>query len=225
MIGPNLPKNIKMMIVILLPTSNAGVKPDDNPTVPKAEKTSKIMFSLVASGFPCSNDATRINPTTIVSNDKKTKDIAFRILVLVYSRLKAVILFPCKNLTKHKAMMKTVVVLIPPAVEIGEPPININKQLIILPAMDKLFSSKLAKPAVLNVTLWKTASKVSMLPFITSVNVKITNPETSKMPVVIKTILTKEFHCFGFFLRIIKSMIVINEIPPRMINIMMYEHK
>ena len=89
----------------------------------------------------------------------------------------------------------------------------------------KTINIKSGTPAVLNVTLWKAASKVLMLPLITSVNVKITNPETSKIPVVIKTILTKEFHCFGFFLRMTKSMIVINEIPPRMISIMMYEHK
>ena len=140
-IGPNLPKNIKMIITILLPTSKEGVRPAESPTVPKAEKTSKITFSLVANSLPFSNVRTTIKATTIVMTDKKTKVIAFRILDLVYSRLKAVMLLPCKNLTKQRMMMKIVVVLIPPAVEIGEPPMNMNKQLMVLPATDKLFWS------------------------------------------------------------------------------------
>ena len=80
-----------------------------------------------------------MNEIVIINNDNKTSDIAFKIEVLLYSRLNAVIFLPCKNLTKHKTMMKIVVVLIPPAVEIGEPPINMNKQLMVLPATDKVF--------------------------------------------------------------------------------------
>ena len=48
-----------------------------------------------------------------------------------------------------------VVVLIPPAVEAGLPPINISKQDSIKLGFVKVDWLKVAKPAVLVVTLWK----------------------------------------------------------------------
>ena len=68
-------------------------------------------------------------------------------------------------------------------------------------------------------TLWNVASKVLMLPLITSVKQNRANPPTSKIPVASKTILTNAFHCLGFFLKITTSIMVMKEMPPKIINI------
>ena len=52
-----------MIRTILLPTSRFGVSPVDRPTVPKAEKTSKMTFSLLAKGLPFSSDLKIMNDT------------------------------------------------------------------------------------------------------------------------------------------------------------------
>ena len=53
-------------------------------------------------------------------------------------RLNAWTFLPLKYEILAKPIMNKVVVLMPPAVESGEPPINIKKQEIALPAIDKL---------------------------------------------------------------------------------------
>ena len=137
MIGPNLPKNISTQITILLPNDKVVVKFALKPTVPKAEKVSNNKLSVVALGLLLSKDDNKIKPSNNVAIDKNNKVIALIIDDFVNSRLNAVIFLPCKNLTKQRMMIKIVVVLIPPAVEIGDPPININKQDTALPAGDK----------------------------------------------------------------------------------------
>ena len=113
-----------------------------------------------------------------------------------------------------------VVVLIPPAVEIGEPPINIKTQDTAFPAVERLSWLYVTNPAVRHVTDWKQASKnvigFSLLKH--SVQTKIKIPETNKIPVVVRTILVNALHWLGFLLKSTMSKITRNEIPPTIIN-------
>ena len=136
MIGPSLPKNINKQITILLPKDNVVVKLSLKPTVPKAENVSYNTASVVAAAFPLSNEAIQMYPTNKTTTDKNTKVIVLIIDELVNSLLNAEIFLPCKNLIKQRIKTKIVVVLIPPAVLIGDPPMNIKTQLTVFPAGD-----------------------------------------------------------------------------------------
>ena len=117
--------------------------------------------------------------------------------------------------------MNIVVVLIPPAVPIGEPPINIKTALIVLPAVDNEFWSKQAKPAVLVVTDWKNDWKMVILPFSPSLRKNDKPPNINNVEVVNKTILVNADHCFGFFLLKKISIITTKEIPPKIMRSIM----
>ena len=122
-IVPKRPINITMSIVILLTIDNEAVRFRDSPTVEKADTTSKIAYCVGNLG---SNIDSTTTPRATTTSDEKIMINArlmdcfamVRWRISMWSRPRNVLI------TFNKAMAK-VVVLIPPAVDIGEPPIHI----------------------------------------------------------------------------------------------------
>ena len=102
---------------------NCGVKSRDNPTVPKADTSSNPNSITLIS----SSQINKNNTTATYIIDIKTITIALLyifqlILLLLYSRCSLFFIV----VTIPKSINPAVVVFIPPPVEPGEAPININ---------------------------------------------------------------------------------------------------
>jgi hypothetical protein len=121
--GPTLPTNIVIIIVDLLTDVRSDVIPVESPTVPKADTTSKSIFiKLVFS------DKVRVNIITAIRiKDKKTIAFAFEYIDTEIALLKRTLcFFPLILENIYESTTTKVDVLIPPPVEPGDAPININ---------------------------------------------------------------------------------------------------
>ena len=110
----------------------------------------------------------------------------------------------------------TVVTLIPPAVDRGEPPINMTTQLIILPGKDNSSNGYKLNPAVRQLIVWIKHSykEIGLFGFRPSVKNRHIAKKTIKTPDVIKTILVYDDHLLGGLCDKTISIIAKNEIPP-----------
>ena len=110
----------------------------------------------------------------------------------------------------------TVVTLIPPAVDRGEPPINITTQLIILPGKDNSCNGYKLNPAVRQLIVWIKHSykEIGLFGFKPSVKNRHIAKKTIKTPDVIKTILVYDDHLLGGLCDKTISIIAKNEMPP-----------
>ena len=80
--------------------------------------------------------------------------MSFRLIFLFFSLISPWVL---GSLNINNNITKIVVVLTPPAVEVGDPPININSIVVNLLMLVSEDWSSAAIPAVLVVILWKNA--------------------------------------------------------------------
>jgi hypothetical protein len=153
--GPSLPISI-VAIIINLPASVNVVKgpvtPVDKPTVPRAEAVSNIISDIIKPF-----EFSVILRANVAMNKTATKSsvmvIALPTTTIRTDRLN--ISTSCRFRSAVTAVIKTtanVTVLIPPAVEPGEPPMNISKIKTNLLDADRLDISTVLKPAVLAVT-------------------------------------------------------------------------
>ena len=123
MIVPKRPINITMSIVILLTTDNEAVMLSDSPTVENAATTSKIAYWVGSVGSKIESITT---PNATTMSDEKMMMNARLIDCLAIVRWRISILSRPRNvLITLSNAMANVVVLMPPAVDIGEPPIHI----------------------------------------------------------------------------------------------------
>ena len=127
-IVPKRPINITMSIVILLMNVKSGVRLRERPTVENAETTSKIAYCVGSCGSKIERTTT---PNATTTSDEKIIINARLIDCLAMVRRRISIWSRPRNvlITLSKAMAN-VVVLIPPAVDIGEPPIHIYRIII-----------------------------------------------------------------------------------------------
>ena len=122
-IVPKRPINITISIVILLTIDSEAVRFSDKPTVENAETTSKIAYCVGNFGSKMESittpKATTMSDEKMMINARLMDCFAMvRWRISIWSRPRKVLI------TLSKAIAK-VVVLIPPAVDIGEPPIHI----------------------------------------------------------------------------------------------------
>lgn len=128
------------------------VNPVDRPTVPIADVASNIMFSkakllcrsVIASSIVAANNTAEKTRVTV---------IALPTIAGFIERLNISTSFRLRMFAQAVIIItQSVTVLIPPAVEPGEPPMNIKIVIIILPAELIFPMSTVLKPAVLDVT-------------------------------------------------------------------------
>ena len=146
---PTLPINIVKTMIILPPNDRYGVIPKDNPTVAKALNVSNNNSLNPLSN---SNKDKRKLMRKIAVTAKDTKVKAFDIVSFLILLLKALASFPVINDLIAANITNTVVVLIPPPVEQGEAPININIMMIAIVPFGSRFKSNGLNPAVLDDT-------------------------------------------------------------------------
>ena len=146
---PTLPQYIRKIITILEAATRSRVMPVVIPTVPIAEETSKIISEMPRLGW---NEQIRMMPTSASEMFVKATELA--LWMASSSRRLPKIPFDCLRripLKVEMAITASVVVFIPPAVEPGEPPINIRNTVSILLAGESAAVSVVLKPAVLAV--------------------------------------------------------------------------
>ena len=148
-IGPILPRYIHKDITSLPATSREAVKFLDNPTVPIALKVSyttsiKLPCSRVSKSSTASTAA--ITLKTTIASALRTVSLAMLLRKITASSYP----FATENAAINN--IAAVVVLIPPAVPTGDPPINIRN--IHTREVDSFnpFWDIVANPAVLKVT-------------------------------------------------------------------------
>src|SRR3712207_167707 len=148
---PTLPANI-ITISIILPISFKLFEPArDKPTVAYAEVTSKV-DSKRPNSSPCVREIRYVPTTTNIIANTKTP-IDFLIVYTSILLLKAVISVSFfKNPFNASIRTAKVVVFIPPPVDAGDAPININTIITNRLLSLNLVKSIVAKPAVLAVT-------------------------------------------------------------------------
>ena len=148
--GPNLPKNIIIVSTALPKTLKYGVMPRLKPTVPNALKDSNIKDSRAMFGSKIVNkkviDTIQITEIRITAKARLATSLAILLPAKFISSV------PFIMPIKDNIMMPNVVVLIPPAVEPGEPPINIKIMVMKRVGIVKPFKSNVLYPAVLGVT-------------------------------------------------------------------------
>ena len=148
---PTLPMNMSKIRTICETVLSAGVIPRDRPTVPIADALSN-RHVLIG----------RLSVMLIMKDPDKARKAYIRrsvdavLIVLSSTRLPRICtFFRLRNTAKVLAIRTVmVVVFIPPAVEPGEPPINIRMIRSMRPAPLKDVRSDVLKPAVLGVTDW-----------------------------------------------------------------------
>ena len=148
-IGPILPKNIVDIIIILPQIFKKAVKFLVSPTVAVALTVSyKISINEASQ-----TDASKIVEINKIINDIQVTATAFLVACFDKLRLKIVISFLFFIVAKAVEIKTTIVtVFTPPAVPMGEPPINIKRRHIIAEAFVKFSCGIVANPAVLVVT-------------------------------------------------------------------------
>lgn len=157
-VKPTLPKNITNMSTIFPVAESSGVMPQDNPTVPNAEKHSNKMFSkrnnpAWSAILPRSEISNTKADTIMISIPAIKMLTAFRALyVLIFRLLMMMSPFLRNPETADSNKIIKDVVFMPPPVEPGDAPMNIR---IIVPnfaAGVRAFWSIVANPAVRVVT-------------------------------------------------------------------------
>lgn len=161
---PTLPESIIKIIINLLIAERSKLKlhddfifePNDNPTVPNAEKTSNN--NLKGSGWSMS---------IMMKKEVKIKKMEEKINKNARNACSTGILFfikviPFPYLPKSSSFTQTrikakLVVLMPPPVPPGEAPINIKIIIIIILKYENNEILTILKPAVLGVMAWKKA--------------------------------------------------------------------
>ena len=147
---PTLPQYIRKIIISLEAVSRSRVMPVVIPTVPIAETTSKITSESSSEGWKA---LIRMMPARarliFVKATEEALPIASFSSLLPKMPFDSLLRIP---LTVEIKITAKVVVFIPPAVEPGEPPMNIRNVVRILPAGESEAVSTLLKPAVLAVT-------------------------------------------------------------------------
>src|SRR5665648_141735 len=155
--GPTLPKNMVTTSKSLLMLCRDGVIPVDKPTVPKADVTS--YRTLTKSIF-----STSIIIIVIIKIRTMLK-LAIEMALLITScdtflRNMIVSLFPLIFDAMAITIIPKVVTLMPPPVDPGAAPININRMLVILETSLSSLMGRVLKPAVRQVMDWKTAALI-----------------------------------------------------------------
>src|SRR5665648_870438 len=155
--GPTLPKNMVKTSKSLLMLCRYGVIPVDKPTVPKAEVTSyrtltKLIFSTLIIIIVTINIMTMLKlaiemALLTTSCDTFLRNTMVSSFPLIFDAI-AIIIIP------------KVVTLMPPPVEPGAAPININRMLVILETSLISLMGRELKPAVRQVTEWKTTALI-----------------------------------------------------------------
>lgn len=196
-IVPKRPINITMSIVILLMNVKSGVRLRERPTVENAETTSKIAYCVGSCGSKIERTTTPNATTTsdekIIINARLIDCLAMvRRRISIWSRPRRVFI------TLSRAIAK-VVVLIPPAVDIGEPPIHMYRIIITTEMLVNDPILKEEKPAVRGTVARK--NDVESLPkndvssrktLLYSVMKNIIVPPTTNTIVIIKAIMVLE---------------------------------
>ena len=149
-IGPILPMNIRKQRINLDKEDNCDVIPVESPTVAKADTISNNIDNSEI--FLC------ISAKLIITDEMKIKNIAENaIAVALYTvflfnlcLLIVVSVYPAKTLITVDIITAIVVVLIPPPVEEGEAPININMIVIIFVIAYSFSIGTEKNPAVLH---------------------------------------------------------------------------
>ena len=164
-IGPNLPTNINMQRTSLLASESPDVRLIESPTVQKAETTSKKIskngFECSCGDAPCSRSRIRKLAAKIICSPKASKSRAFCTVASPKARCLAIAWFlPLKFASKNAARILNVVVLIPPAHEPGDPPMNMRNMTSKSAALLRLAWLIVAKPAVRQVTDSKNALQI-----------------------------------------------------------------
>ena len=139
-----------VIIINIFPKAvSPGVKPVERPTVPKAEVVSKRRFKKGSFSI-----ISRKKVTLIIKNKLRViMGIVLSVLSGFTVRLKK-LTSPLEGNLEIRFLKKiaTVVVFIPPAVEPGDPPINIRLIRTKRVAWERLAMGIVLKPAVLLVT-------------------------------------------------------------------------
>jgi hypothetical protein len=142
-----LPRNISTIRTILLSSLRDGVRFKDNPTVPKAEKHSKVVFRTSTLGSKTESKKTE-DPTA--KSDNKIITVALCTAVTDISLcLNSILSLPRMMALRLRKVTAKVVVLIPPPVEPGEAPTHIKKIIIRTVEGSNVPMSTLLNPAVL----------------------------------------------------------------------------
>ena len=134
--GPILPRNIVPIITAFPAVFRFSVRPRESPTVPMAETTSYRQ--------------SRKSPGQTAVRSVMETTAAVRLAMKIARALRTVfaLIFRCRNSVKSfsfsmestvKAMIRKVVVLMPPAVPEGYPPINMRMQAIMHVLFRSLF--------------------------------------------------------------------------------------
>ena len=156
-IGPIRPKYIVTTIISLAGSVSEEVKLRESPTVPIAETTSYKQSSN-APGCTAQNAMSEI---TITKKLSEKIDVAFLTVSALILRLKTSVFVLSERLDRREATrIINVVVLIPPAVPEGEPPINIKIEQMIIVHLRSPSCGIVQKPAVLVVTDWKREANI-----------------------------------------------------------------
>ena len=102
---------------------------------------------------------------------------------------------------------KKVVVFTPPAVELGDPPMNINTMIMMIEAKAILFTSSTIKPDVRHVTIWNMEVKILSKRVVCEPNVRLRSMKKKRMEpmaiiqkVVISTTLVCGIRLFQWYL-------------------------
>lgn len=160
-IVPRRPINIITIRVAWLTVHKVGVRFRDKPTVAKAETTSNMIKRVSVCGSKIDNI---ITPVPITNRDENITIKARLIECFEIERCRISIWSrPRKVLITFRAAMAKVVVFIPPAVDIGEPPIHIYTIIITTVIFVSAPISNALKPAVRGVVERK--NEVDNLPY------------------------------------------------------------
>lgn len=189
---PILPRYINAIITACAKTFNDVVIPVDKPTVPIAENTSNNTSARSCAAFVALISIVAVS-ARIILNDAMA--VAFFSAPLSRRLLRTSSVEVFLRLDKSEIIITAkVVVLIPPAVEPGLPPMNIKIIVSNLLAGDNAAVSIVLKPAVLGVTAQKS-EVIILSPKLMPENVeppskikKLAEPPTIRKAVVIRTI-------------------------------------
>ena len=144
--GPSLPMNIIKERKILLASPRSGVMPADRPVVAKALMVSNIICSKAKPGSNMQRIRVPMKITHIAIPKIRN---ALATVASGICRLKALQCLLEIRLWIFRSSTKKVVVLIPPPVEPGDAPMNMNPMITISPALLIPPMETVAKPAVL----------------------------------------------------------------------------
>ena len=129
-IGPNRPVNIAIEITTWAASLRWGVTPADQPTVPKAEITSKIAVRNSRPGCTMNRATTsRSNANVDVAATAIARWIFTRGISLPKTVVRSL---PLKMANDAIMITISVLTLIPPAVDAETPPTNINPSVILV---------------------------------------------------------------------------------------------